>query len=52
MAKYTRFDPRNKKANQHKRKTKEGSTFKRIKDVEKPSKGKYYENENIQSRWS
>ena len=40
MAKYTRFDPRNKKANKHKQRTKEGSKFKRIKHVE--TKGKLY----------
>jgi len=36
MAKFKRFDPRNKKANQHKRKSKDGFQFKRIKFVEDP----------------
>jgi hypothetical protein len=34
MAKFTRFDPRNKKANKHKRRAKDGTQFKRIKDID------------------
>ena len=34
MAKFRRFDPRNKKANTHKRRAKDGD-FKRMKQVEK-----------------
>jgi len=35
MAKFRRFDPRNKKANSHKNKSKNGMSFKRIKFIEK-----------------
>lgn len=38
MAKFTRFDPKNKKANQKKRRTKEGNEPKRIRRVTKGEK--------------
>lgn len=43
MAKFKRFDPRNKKAGSHKKRTKFGDSFKRIKDVAAKSKKVYYE---------
>jgi hypothetical protein len=44
MAKYSRFDPRNKKSGKHKQQTKEGFQFKRIKDLVKKGKATDYEN--------
>jgi hypothetical protein len=38
MAKFTRFDPRNKKANQKKRRNKDGDAPKRIRHVTKGKK--------------
>ena len=49
MAKFRRFDPRNKKAGMHKGRTKDGHKFKRIKAVE-VKKGKYYESKDIHSQ--
>lgn len=43
MAKFKRFDPRNKKADKHKRRTKDGSSFKRIKQVD-------YEKQDIRTQ--
>lgn len=38
MAKFKRFDPSNKKANKHKTKMKDGSTFRKIRNVEPKNK--------------
>jgi len=43
MAKFSRYDPRNKKSGKHKQLTKEGLRFKRIKEPVK--KGKYNDEE-------
>ena len=47
MAKFSRFDPRNKKSGQHKRRAKDGFEFKRIKDLVKKGK-KHYESKDFQ----
>jgi hypothetical protein len=49
MAKFNRFDPRNKKANKHKQKASSGSQFKRIKEVVKKGKA-YYETEAVRTQ--
>lgn len=43
MAKFRRFDPRNKKANTHKRRTKDGYNMKRIHKVRADEKELYDE---------
>ena len=47
MAKFSRFDPRNKKSGKHKLRTKDGSQFKKIKNLVKKGK-KYYESKDFQ----
>jgi hypothetical protein len=50
MAKFSRFDPRNKKSGQHKRRTKDGFQFKKIRNLE-VKKGKVdYEKETIRAQ--
>jgi hypothetical protein len=49
MAKFSRFDPRNKKSGQHKRRTKEGFQFKKIKNLVKKGK-QYYETEALRTQ--
>ena len=41
MAKFSRYDPRNKKSGKHKHQAKDGSTFKRIKHPVKKGKANY-----------
>lgn len=41
MAKFSRFDPRNKKSGKHKLRTKDGSQFKKIKNLVKKGKVDY-----------
>lgn len=41
MAKFSRFDPRNKKSGKHKLQAKDGSKFRRIKGLVKKGKPKY-----------
>lgn len=50
MAKFSRFDPRNKKSGQHKRRAKDGFQFKKIKNLVN-KKGKVdYETETIRTQ--
>lgn len=49
MAKFSRFDPRNKKSGKHKQRVKEGSSFKKIKELVKKGK-KYYESEDFRTQ--
>lgn len=52
MAKFKRFDPRNKKAGSHKQKVKNGFNFKRIKNIESKKDNLDYETEDIPTRTS
>jgi hypothetical protein len=49
MAKFSRFDPRNKKSGKHKQRTKDGSQFKKIKSLVKKGK-QYYETETLRTQ--
>lgn len=50
MAKFRRFDPRNKKAGSHKKRTKYGENFKRIKTVDVKKGKQDYESETIRAQ--
>lgn len=50
MAKFRRFDPRNKKAGSHKNRTKIGEHFKRIKDASVKKGKQHYESKDIRTQ--